>query len=593
MSELLHFNGLDAETGAYLLPPMPLDRLAELARGAPASPEAAEALRTRLAARKSFALAEGLDPADLAQAGWGLVLPAAQPGTPEHAAQQAILSALEPLIALRRAQASATDPRRFRLFTGPAGLRPGESKTDFLARHGAGAGPVDPWLVPYYLLLVGDPAQLPFRTGSLLDVQHAVGRLHFDAPEHYAAYADSVVAIETGAAPPRHGLHLFGVANPDDPATAASARDLIAPLGAWVQQRRPEWDLGLDLAERATKARLTEVLSRERGPALLLTASHGAGFRRTSPRQRAEQGALICQDWTGPLNWGDRPLGPEVLFTAADLPPTDLRGLIAFVFACYGAGTPVHDGYSTDMLGNRRTLADAPFLSELPRRMLCHPPGGALAVIGHVDRAWTTSFLSAATGTPDNPGGQQLAAFRSVVVALMKGTPVGAALETFNQRYAELATLLADALENDKYVAADERTDPATLATLWTAHNDARGYVIIGDPAVRLGPPLPVPPATTGPPPPATPPSPSPSARLDDFGLAGFGLVDAAPQALTEVHTEPARFEVTTRVDGQPRATTTISRDGTLTLDLHGEPLSAAAWQAHQDCVALAWQRWK
>jgi hypothetical protein len=93
-------------------------------------------------------------------------------------------------------------------------------------------------------------------------------------------------------------------------------------------------------------------------------------------------------------------------------------------------------------------------------------------VIGHVERAWGYSFQWPEVGT-------QTEAFKSVLYSLMKGDPVGKALEDMNARYTEIAAQLSEELQSGS-------VDARRLATLWTANNDARGYMLTGDPAVCL-----------------------------------------------------------------------------------------------------------
>jgi DNA/RNA endonuclease G (NUC1) len=530
-NELLYFNGIDAASGKYLLPPMSAEPIAQVARNEPIDPRHLKELiywhqRTSQA---TLGPVQGVDPSKLEETGWGVIF---------HAQAQVgpLRDALRELLDLRHAQAARSNPRFYREFSGPDGYRPGESKPDFLARHGAGPGPADPTKVPYYLLIVADPESIPFRFQFQLDVQYAVGRLWFDhadgSPdlEAFARYARSVAEAGRGAvALPRQAV-FFGVRNPGDWATALSADELVKPLAEGLTAQlggSAPWQVRSLLADQATKTNLATVLGGAETPALLFTASHGVGFPRGDPRQLHYQGALLCQDWPGPDNW-DGQIPPAHYFAADDVPDSArLLGLIAFHFACYGAGTPRLDDFAHSALGaGQAAIAPSAFLANLPRRLLSHPRGGALAVIGHVERAWGYSFHW-------ERAGRQLQCFESTLRTLLGGAPVGWALEFFNQRYAELSSDLSTELEDVKF---GKVADDFALAGLWTANNDARSFIIIGDPAVRLplagdggarprpelapvqvrtGPPAEpslTPSATPPPPPPGPPPSgPAPS----------------------------------------------------------------------------------
>jgi hypothetical protein len=465
--DLLYFNGINGDSGEYDLPPMTGEDLAKFIKGE-AKPENLSELRFRHESKglQHLGVKEGVDPKRLDQSGWALIL--------AHDADPAIKEALTPLLNLRASQAG----ERFRLYEGAAGHRPGESKSAFLARppRSVGPGPADPDKVPYYLLICGSPERIDYRFQSQLDVQYAVGRIHFDTIDQYANYAASVVAAETGPLKLPRQVQFFGVANPMDQATNLSAKQLVTPLREQLTGQFRDWTLDAAMAEEATKARLGSMLGGEETPSLLFTASHGMDFPMTSPRQIPHQGALLCQDWPGPgAHRG--PIPEDFYFSGQDLgSDANLLGLIAFFFACYGAGTPDLDDFAKQAFRERSQIAPKPFLAGLPTRMLGLPRGGALAAIGHVERAWTYSFKWQKAGT-------QTEVFRSAIHRLLEGHPVGSALEFFNERYAELSTVLADELEEIEF---GKQSDPYDLAGMWTANNDARGYALIGDPAVRL-----------------------------------------------------------------------------------------------------------
>jgi hypothetical protein len=265
----------------------------------------------------------------------------------------------------------------------------------------------------------------------------------------------------------------FGVQNPDDKATGMSADLLVAPVATKLEERHKEWSVQTVLGQAATKRRLAELLVDAARPDLLFTASHGMGFPHGHLRQLAHQGALLCQDWPGPVQWlGEIP--EDFYFSGDDLMEgTDLRGMVAMLFACYGAGTPKTDNFARQALQSAASIAPHSFVGRLPQQMLLR---GALAVVGHVDRAWSFSFAWPRVG-------EQIDVFDSSLSEVMRGAPIGYAIEFFNDRYAALTTELESEKENVRFGMI---ASPLGLSGLWTAKNDARNYVIIGDPASRL-----------------------------------------------------------------------------------------------------------
>lgn len=445
------FNGIDGRTGEYLWPPM--------------SPQEILAGLRKLPQCREKALVPGVDPKDLAEAGWGIVF--------HERESSEVRMALQPLMEHRRAQAG----RLFREFTFSDGM----NKEDFLAQNGASLGPVNPHRMPYYLLLVGDPKLIPFHFQHQLDVQYAVGRVCFDTAKEYERYANSVVEAEDSPAFRDPHLALFGVRNPDDYATSLSYDYLIQPLSERLRtpaewQSTAAWEVRAVTSEEAMKSRLKRLVGGDETPAILFTASHGMGFPCGDPLQRSHQGALLCQDWPGPKRW-HQCVPSELYFSADDIGErAQLRGLVAFHFACHGAGTPAFDEFAMRDGGPPRAVAPAPFVARLPQRLLAHPNGGALAVIGHVERAWAYSFISKGSTS-------QIDAFEATLRLLMDGYPVGFAMEYFNQQYGELSADLTLALQRLGY---GEKIDPEEIAGLWTANNDARNYAVLGDPAVRV-----------------------------------------------------------------------------------------------------------
>ena len=414
------------------------------------------------------------NPDDLTQAGWCIVF--------ASDADPAIKAQLQPLIDLRRKQVN--DDHLFQVFAGnESGVGPGQTAEDWAELRGVSlTARVDPTAgVPYYVLLIGHPDRISFEFQNLLKMQWAVGRLAFDDMEDYGRYARAVVQYEDPASVPvqRKNAAVWVTRNDGDIATAMLSGaicpnfvDSQKPLGSGSAKFTLD-AFTYSTAKQATKQQLIDIL---RGnlpggaPAVFFTGSHGVEYPLGDPAQRGKQGALLTQEWVR-----DSPAGPDNLFAAEDIPgDAKLQGTMAFLFACYSGGCPAENNYYFNPDGSKIPVAPVPMIAALPMALLAR---GALAVIAHVDMAFPYAFQDV-TGTP------QLQALRDPLTYLMSGRRAGYAADSLSDRWSRLCSQL---IESGARVAPDPNAlSPAARTVLTIARDDARNYIVLGDPAAQL-----------------------------------------------------------------------------------------------------------
>ena len=340
--------------------------------------------------------------------------------------------------------------------------------------------------LPYYLLIVASPEDIPFDFQCGLDLYWGVGRVWFSSIEEFGCYARSVIAYEKAdTVDTTKELALFGTNREGDDASVALYKNVFQP---WLNDKigtKEEFGLRNIVGDKATKDALRNLWRGDGGtPALLFSGSHG--LRHKWPplsdadkitRQdliASEQGALICQDWTAALNDQKKPIPPtaDQYYPGRDVPAdAKIHGMIHFMFACYGGGTPV---MGLDENAQPKQLSPVPIMAKLPQALLGRE-NGALGVLAHVDAAWGYSY---GEKSPQN------ATFADVLTRLMLGHRLGYATDQLNLRWA------GRAVDLNESVASVSKGDGAftskQAASNWIARNDARSYIVLGDPAVRL-----------------------------------------------------------------------------------------------------------
>jgi hypothetical protein len=221
--------------------------------------------------------------------------------------------------------------------------------------------------------------------------------------------------------------------------------------------------------------------------------SHGLGAPRggfrSADEQRAVQGAMS--------------VGPGARITAEDVASGPfLPGGIWFFLACYGGGTPAESAYYPwlcrlrdaggfggrveGVLSGLPKPGDRPFVAALPKAALANPDG-PLAIMAHIDLAWTYSFQDMGEGARNRPSRFQ-GIFRSLVAGARAGNAYHQLLRFMSETSVEL-TSMYDAEAHRGIAAEPSPIDVARARTkgdLWMLRQDLGGYVLLGDPATRL-----------------------------------------------------------------------------------------------------------
>ncbi|AUX45945.1 hypothetical protein SOCE26_074470 [Sorangium cellulosum] len=412
------------------------------------------------------------DPDDLEEQRWGVI-------APDGAAGDRLIALIQPLIDARREAQGGHEVMIFRV---PSAMTP-EEAARWRKQHFDASVELTRDL-PRYQLILGDLHEVPLALQQHQATDGFVGRLCFREEHEYEAYVDKVLRWEKARAEIAGSAKFFTV-HDGTAATTMGYRALTQP--ATAQLARYSLDVA-DLGDRSAPSpdEFLEVVKRPE-PTVLFSISHGAGAPRGGWKTEGDQ-----RDRQGAMSFGRDKLSGGDVGSDAFLP-----GGIWFMLACYGAGTPDVSAYrhwlerlkqsgqfwgqAQSVLAGLPQSGQRPFIARLPQAVLANP-NGPLAVMGHIDLAWTYSFEERDTGRAVSRPSK----FVDVVRTALETSRVGSSFRELLK-----ASLLTNVELTSLYDQADRQgaahaPDLARLGHLWMLRQDLSGYILLGDPAVRL-----------------------------------------------------------------------------------------------------------
>jgi hypothetical protein len=347
---------------------------------------------------------------------------------------------------------------------------------------------------PRYLLMLGDLDQLSLEMQQVLGSDGFIGRLAFSRDADYEAYVEKVLRSEKSPAAAQ-ARTLFYTAHDGTRATSLGYQALISPSIKSCRERQSRGEfLSRDILEvgdpeDASVDKLLEQAAAP-GPSVLFSLSHGLGAPRQGWRSMDEQHAL-----QGAMSLGRG----EQLDASALANRPFLPGGLWFYLACFGAGTPSRSAFHTwlsqlrdagqfsgplqGLLASLPREGERPFVAALPKAVLANPQG-PLAVIGHMDLAWSYSFQDQGAVTKSRPS-----RFQGLLHSMVAGRRAGVGLDALWRFFRDANNELTTLYEQQEEAQRKGSSNPVNLsqrAHLWMLRQDLAGYVLLGDPAVQL-----------------------------------------------------------------------------------------------------------
>ncbi len=354
---------------------------------------------------------------------------------------------------------------------------------------------------PRYLLILGDLDQVSLDTQQVLAQDGLPGRLAFATDDGYGAYVDKVLAWQREPSRQDRARALFYTVHDGTSATTAGHSKLIQPChDRCARTARDKARAFPASAVEAHGARTPNPddflgLAAIRHPSVLLSMSHGLG-----PPRRRSWSPAEAREHQGAMSFGT-----EGALAARDVASAPfLPGGLWIYFACFGAGTPRTSAYHhwLEMLAHHGMADLGPvsatlrgldqgggFVSGLAKAALANP-NGPLAVLGHIDLAWSYSYEELRVGNDQRiTGSNRSLNFYNLMTKLVAGERAGAASLALKLQIDAVSAELNTHYDRCKQAGAAEGATPAdmlALGNLWMLHQDLRGYALLGDPAVQL-----------------------------------------------------------------------------------------------------------